>query len=293
MKIECVTVCKGFGDILEHSILHNQPLFDRWLIVTTRDDDETHRVCKRHGIDFVDTDAFTRKGEKFNKALAINVGLAHLTCADWILHLDADILLPPQTRRFLENAELNPKCIHGVDRFNMVGSDIYAEWKKGINPQYEWFCLINPPANTVFGSRIVHFDYGGWMPIGFFQLWNGPGSGVTRYPIKANTDAEHTDVLHAMKWPRAERILIPEILAVHLESERVKWGANWNERVSKPFVIAPAYAGAGMPKAGDPKSPLATPEGRLNDAIQRTAQTAEMYGGHHHDHHHHHHHHGW
>ena len=129
MRIEAVTVCKGFGDLLEHSILHNQALFDRWMIVTSPDDDATHRVCKHHGIDFVDTDSFTRKGEKFNKSLGINTGLAHLSCTDWMLHLDADTLLPPQTRRFLENADLDTHAIHGIDRFNMVTWEAYQQWK--------------------------------------------------------------------------------------------------------------------------------------------------------------------
>jgi len=234
MKIEAVTVCKGFSDILEHTILQNQALFDRWIIVTSPDDDGTHRVCKRHGIDFVDTDAFTRRGEKFNKSLGINVGLAYLTCEDWIVHLDADTLLPPRTRQFLENAELDTRNIYGIDRFNLTGWEAFQEWKAKGNPQYEWFCLINAPSNTTFATRVVHFDYGGWMPIGFFQLWHFD-SGVTRYPVKAATNAEHTDVLHAMKWPRPRRVLIPEIIAIHLESEKVPWGANWEKRVSKPF----------------------------------------------------------
>ena len=241
MFLECVTVCRGFGDILEHTILNNQALFDRWIIVTTKEDDATHRVCKRHGIDFVDTDSFTRRGESFNKSLGINTGLAHLTCSDWVIHLDADVLLPPQTRRFLDNAELDPANLYGIDRFNMVGWDAYAAWKAKIDPQYQWFCLINPPAGCSFGSRIVHFDFGGWMPIGFFQLWNPAGSGVTRYPVKAKTDAEHTDVLHAMRWPRANRVLIPELLAIHLESEKTPWGANWQKRASKPFGPGPHH----------------------------------------------------
>ena len=229
-----MTVCVGFGDILEHTILHNQSLFDRWMIVTTPDDDKTHRVCKRHGIDFVYTDSFTRRGEKFNKGLGINVGLAHHTCADWILHIDADIILPPRFRHFLENAELDTKCIYGVDRFDLTTWEVYQKWKNEINPQYEWFCLLKPPDGCSFGTRVLHFDYGGWMPIGFFQLWHFD-SGVMRYPVKIDSNAEHVDVLHAMKWPRSRRVLIPEILALHIESEKLNGKNNWKGRESKPF----------------------------------------------------------
>ena len=101
MRIEAVTVCVGFGDILEHTILANQGIFDRWIIVTCPDDNTTHRVCKRHGIDFVDTDSFGRRGDKFNKGLGINTGLAHIRFDEWVVVLDADILLPARTRWFL------------------------------------------------------------------------------------------------------------------------------------------------------------------------------------------------
>ena len=254
MFLECVTVCKGFSDILEHTIVHNQALFDHWVIVTAHDDNDTHRVCKRHGIDCVDTDAFTRKGESFNKGLGVNTGLAHLTCQDWVLHLDADILLPPRTRHFLDNAELDTRDIYGIDRFNCVGWEAYQALKLKADPQYAWFCLINPPAGTEFGRRVVHFDFGGWMPIGFFQLWHPTGSGVSRYPVKATVNAEHTDVLHAMKWPRPRRVLLPEVLAVHLQSEKSGWGADWGRRTSKPFGPAP-QAEAAFRRPDPPKPP--------------------------------------
>jgi hypothetical protein len=246
VKLEAVTVCRGFSDILEHTIVANQSLFDRWIIVTSHDDDGTHRVCKRHGIDHVDTDAFSRKGEQFNKALGINVGLAHLTCSDWVLHLDADILLPPRTRHFLDNAELDPTCIYGIDRFDLFGWDEFQKLKHSDHAQYEWQCLVHPAPGTTFGTRLVHYDYGGWLPIGFFQLWHAQ-SKITRYPVKAQTNAEHTDVLHAMRWPRPKRVLLPEILGLHISSERVGWGANWNKRVSKPF--GPPAMGSAQPKA--------------------------------------------
>ena len=234
MRIEAVTVCVGFGDILEHAILANQGIFDRWIIVTSPDDNTTHRVCKRHGIDFVDTDSFGRRGDKFNKGLGINTGLAHIRFDEWVVVLDADILLPARTRWFLENAELDTKCIYGIDRFDLTNWENYQKWKHEINPQYEWFCYIKPPQYTPFATRIVHYDYGGWMPIGFFQLWH-KDAGVMRYPVKIDSNAEHVDVLHSMKWPRKRRVLIPEILGMHLESEKLRGKNNWQGRESKPF----------------------------------------------------------
>lgn len=254
MRIEAVTTCVGFADILEHAIIQNQSIIDRWIIVTTPNDDPTHRTCKRHGIDFVYTDSFTRRGETFNKGLGINVGLAHLTLADWVLVIDADILLPPRTKHFLENAELDEKNIYGIDRFDLTTWEAFQRWKQTVDPQYEWYCLLKPPPNCKFGSRIVHFDYGGWMPIGFFQLWHR-SSGVARYPVKIDSNAEHVDVLHSMKWPRARRVLIPEVIGLHIESEALRGKNNWSGRISKPFgPQAPETPAPGAP-APEVKAP--------------------------------------
>jgi hypothetical protein len=45
-------------------------------------------------------------------------------------------------------------------------------------------------------------------------------------------DAEHTDMLHALQWPRSQRVLIPEITAVHLSTSGKVWGVNWHGRKS-------------------------------------------------------------
>jgi hypothetical protein len=74
------------------------------------------------------------------------------------------------------------------------------------------------------------------VPIGFFQLWNPKGSGVCHYPER-HTTAARSDMLFAMQWPRDKRHLLPEIIAIHLESESVEMGANWQGRKTKPFSL--------------------------------------------------------
>ncbi len=101
------------------------------------------------------------------------------------------------------------------------------------NPNQKHY-LIQPPGGWRVGSRLSHFDYGGYVPIGFFQMWNR-ASTITRYPTTQDAGAEHTDVLHGLQWPRPDRILIPEIIAVHLESEPCAMGANWKGRITKQF----------------------------------------------------------
>jgi len=54
-----------------------------------------------------------------------------------------------------------------------------------------------------------------------------------------HSDAGRGDFSFATQWPRAKRHLLPEILAVHLEAERVPNGMNWKGRRSKPFGPEP------------------------------------------------------
>lgn len=241
MRIEACIVCMNYSDFLAATIDSVISVVDELIIVTSPDDDDTIRLCKRRGLHFVKTTVHTRDGSAFNKSRAINYGLAHLDCTDWLLHLDADIWLPSHTKQTLMNAELDPESIYGIDRVNCTD---YESWRAYIahpdpEPQFEWSCLVKPPRGWKVGARINHIDYGGYVPIGFFQLWNAKGSGVTRYPIKKSGDAEHSDVLHALQWDRKHRHLLPEFYAVHLESGPGKMGVNWNGRKSPPFGPAP------------------------------------------------------
>ncbi len=64
--------------------------------------------------------------------------------------------------------------------------------------QHRHHCLLTPPPFPL-GSRLVLREQGGYVPIGFFQLWHGRHG--RRYPLRQGS-AEHTDVLHALQWPR-------------------------------------------------------------------------------------------
>jgi hypothetical protein len=87
------------------------------------------------------------------------------------------------------------------------------------------------------GVRIGEYMSEGYEPIGFFQMWNPNGSGITEYPNQHGA-ADRTDVLFAKKWKRQNRILIPEIIGIHLDSENStinEMGKNWNGRKTAYF----------------------------------------------------------
>ncbi len=234
MKIETVIVSVDYGDFLRETLPQNLPHFDNLVVVSSPTDKLTQQVCRKWNVKCLLTEIHTKDPESdFNKSRAINHGLNHLTRKDWLLHLDADIVLPPTFKRLLENAELQPDCVYGIDRVNCPS---YADWKKyqkdfHYNTDVSWFCY--PPMGWELGARLVHGDYGGYLPIGFFQLWHSDQR--IRYPITLQGTAEHTDVLHSAEWSRPKRVLLPEVIGIHLASEGSKMGANWEGRTTSKY----------------------------------------------------------
>lgn len=238
MYLEGVIVCVNYADFLAHTLPHNKIHFDRLVIVTDTKDARTKSLCEFYHVECVQTDVFYRNGDKFNKGAGINAGLDRLSKQDWVLHLDADMYLPPLTRTILNNLPLQPDKVYGADRL-MCPS--YSEWMRFMDSppktQEAWI-YIHLTAFRM-GVRIAEYmtKGGGYEPIGYFQLWNPTGSGVNRYPEQHAT-ADRTDVLHIKRWPREKRELLPELVTVHLDSEGLttaEMGKNWNGRRTAIF----------------------------------------------------------
>ena len=236
MYLEGVIICVEYSDFLASTIIHNKQYFDDLVVVTSTTDEATRNLCEHMYVKCIQTDCFYENGDKFNKAKGINVGLAALSKKDWVIHLDADIYLPPLTRSILERIDLNPEFIYGIDRM-MCPS--YQEWQKYLEapkPIHEGWIYVHP-TRFPMGVRIAEYMNKGWEPIGFFQMWNPSVSGVFDYPDQ-HGEADRTDVLFCKKWPRNKRQFIPEIISIHLDSEKEDngMGKNWAGRKTKPFT---------------------------------------------------------
>jgi hypothetical protein len=233
MKIEAVCISVNYGDFLAHTMPLNKGHFDRMVVVTTPEDTETRLLCEYHFVKCIQTDVLNTKAGEFRKGAAINIGLKELDMDGWVVHLDADIVLPPQTKSILEKTDLNPAMIYGIDRFNIVG---YNEWYGHVKkPKLVNECGVYVhPRVYPLATRFMSSEFGGYLPIGFFQMWNPGVTGVTQYP-QCHTNAGRTDMLMSANWPRAYRGFLPEIIAFHLESESAAQGANWNGRETPRF----------------------------------------------------------
>lgn len=235
--VECVTVCVGYADFLSETVLSNQQYFTRWVIVTEPADRATIELCHRHSLPCIVTEDFRRDGG-FNKGRGIQRGLDAISCADWILHLDADVALPREFPRALEMAHLDPECIYGCDRMMVRSRDAWDRIKGSGYRQHGSHCYVLPHEKYPIGVRWASPVHG-YVPIGFFQLWHGQSSIRLGHHQKLYPDwhsnAARSDVQFALQWDRRRRVLIPEMLVWHLESEPATNGANWKGRTTKPF----------------------------------------------------------
>ena len=234
MKIEAVTVCVNYSDFLAHTLPHNKNHFDKIVIVTDTKDSETKRVCDYYNVMCIQTDVFYENGNKINKGKGINEGLKHLDGDGWIVHLDADIYLPPLTRSILERIDLDEETIYGVDRMMCPTYEKWTEFIDNPSPMHEGWIYVHTGAFPL-GVRIAEYKNKGWEPIGFFQMWNPKASGIFEYP-KDHGSVDRSDVIFAKKFNRNKRQLIPEIISIHIDSEEmVKMGKNWGGRQTAKF----------------------------------------------------------
>jgi hypothetical protein len=240
--IEALTVCVGYADFLRETLRYSLPVLDRLLVVTTPRDEETRDLCWRRNVEVLLTDDFYREGRAFDKARAVDRGLQLLAHRDWLLHLDADIVLPPHLRSTLSTADLDPACLYGCDRARVPGWQAWQAFQATGHlhtASRSMHHSVGLPPGLEIGTRWADLHHA-WVPIGFFQLWNRQaemrhGIRQRRYPNHGHNDAARTDVQFALQWDRKHRLLLPELVVLHLESSGAPVGANWAGRTTPRF----------------------------------------------------------
>jgi len=225
LRLEAVTVSVNFDDLLDETLRLNHPHLDTMIVVTSHDDKKTQGVARKHGAICVQTDLHKKNDRTFNKGAAINAGFGRFQYHGWRMHLDADIALPDNFHRMLFNhTHLDPDCIYGCDRIDVVGKEELKKATSG-DPQHRHSFLLVPTFDRGQGARYVD-PLRGYVPLGFFQLWNARNQ--HSYPYSLGT-AEHDDVQFAAQWPHSQRRHLPTVIVHHLCTSR-EWGNNWNGR---------------------------------------------------------------
>jgi hypothetical protein len=66
-KMEAVITCVKNADFLAHTLPLNKPHFDRIVIVTAPEDEDTKRICDYWGVKYHATDSFQARWKQFYK----------------------------------------------------------------------------------------------------------------------------------------------------------------------------------------------------------------------------------
>lgn len=239
--ISFVTVSINYADFLDNTLKYNRLHADKYVVVTAPDDIDTRNVCRKYEVTCLVTEDHKRDGD-FSKGRLIERGLQHLPAEGWVVHIDADTVLPPSFRQDIEFAHLDNTCIYGADRILVNG---YNDWQKFLatgwmtNNHFGNPHAVIAPKGYRIGTRWCGPD--GYCPIGFFSMHHRNGGeeewcGIRAKPYPRNHgNACRSDVQMSLQWDRRKRVLLPEFYVVHLDSEESEMGKNWNGRKSKYF----------------------------------------------------------
>jgi hypothetical protein len=189
------------------SLENNTKHFENITVVTSNDDIMCQNICKSYGVKCITTDAFYEDDFVFNKGKAINIGIESIVNPEFILLLDADIIV---TNKF-DLSNLESDTLYTSDRWICYNHFQYEKWKKGetsVNnlPKYER-------------------DNG----YGFFQLFNFNNSlDVKWYPSDVE-NSSHPDLKFSSYFPKKQTI---DVDIIHLGDVK----KNWNGRKSEKFI---------------------------------------------------------
>lgn len=224
MYLEAVTVCVGFSDILAATMPFNKQVLDNWTIVTSKDDEDTKKLCSYYNIRCIETDEMYEDGHIFNKGKAINVGFEYFTLKGWCIHLDADILLPANLKSLLSYSDLETDCLYGIDRIDVVGRKELIDVILNLKNQYSDYVFVEElkPVST----RMFHNEMG-YCPIGYLQMFHN--SKLIPYPTRHET-AARSDVLFLNNWAKNKRRLFPGCYVYHIKTEHGMMGKDWDGR---------------------------------------------------------------
>lgn len=206
VKAICISV--QYGDILEMTLPTHKFFCESTLVVTAPGDTKTIEVAEANGAQVHITDAFYRRGAKFNKWASLEEGLDLIGRDGWLLLIDADIVIPKRRHPF------NPVPGYLYTPHRRIKLDIHD----GIPEQRKWTQYRRARANEEHA--------------GYFQLFHGsdPVLGTSPWHPVDFTWAGSADTFFQSKWQDRKKVRPPwEVL--HLGHPY----KNWCGRVT-PYV---------------------------------------------------------
>lgn len=202
-KLDIIIVSVDYNDYLSITLKNNLKFVQNIHVVTSSKDLVCQEMCKKYGVDCIVTDRFYESNSIFNKGKAINYAISNLQNPDWILILDADILLKEK-----------------IDISNLDYNTLYSCKRTIIENHEQYLDLEN---QELFEESGIGF--------GYFQLFNFRSKYVNRrmvYP-EVSRNASKSDVIFKRQFKLIQDL---KFSVYHLGKTRL----NWNGRKSEVFI---------------------------------------------------------
>ena len=135
-NVQVIVVCLNYSDFLKITYKKNIRFFNPknyHVVIDQLNDPATFELCKELGITYHQFNDFHLNGSKFNKSGAINMmqtELHKLFPDDWILLLDADIILPDNFETLFETKCKNKDALYSLKRYDYENEDDYYKNSK-------------------------------------------------------------------------------------------------------------------------------------------------------------------
>lgn len=207
-KLICITVSTKYDDILKICLPHNAQFFDKWYIITDRNDNPTINLIRsfdRTNIEILFFD-FYHGGVRFNKGGAIRMGQLHVeanhpNCN--ILLLDSDIYLPDNFSSIMENIIIEENTLYGVEK------------------RIDYYFLKNFRHNKPSREYNLSKEF-----VGFFQLYNS--SHRNKYLYEDSYNCAICDNKFVELFDCSQRIIIEGLHVKHLGRPEINWDSRRN-----------------------------------------------------------------
>lgn len=247
MRLDAILTCVNYDDYLQITLPENIVHFDNFVIVTDKEDLATQHLAEKYGATCVirkDTKVFDANG---TKGKAINDGLQVISPTDWVVHLDADIILPEDFRTALTQLNLDKNTLYWTLRKQPATRQQFSEYLQDKITIHDWEG-VNPEGSP---ARWVG-------PFGYFQMFNVSSEALQNYSTiypefatseawtnKANEGAidwkasqetlkKCTDGVFNNRWPKSRKVKLPNNFCV-LHIPHGPCRINWSGRKSKRF----------------------------------------------------------
>ena len=208
-KLDVIIISVNYNDYLIVSLSNNVKVFDNITVVTSPDDLMCQKICEKFGVNCLVTDVMYENGANFNKGKAINKGIESIVDPNFILLLDADIVITDK-----------------IDIDELIDDNFYTSDR--------WICRDYNFYKRFIDGEIEISDIGKCennKGLGFFQLFNINNNSIDKSKVfpEISDDAAWSDLMFRDKFTKRQTIKND---VIHLGDPYM----NWNGRRTNRFL---------------------------------------------------------